>query len=135
MQVQKTQPRSGPRQIRHACTDGFTRQLSPPPEALSGTWVSRHALARLREHHPNIGVRGALELLARSSECEPGLVAPILGRPLEKVRDRYFFSADRRGVFVIAPSLPGSSFAWAMVTYLRVGPYQQEVATRLLGAA
>lgn len=100
-----------------------------------GVYVSGHALERLREHHPNVGVRGALALLARAQEVEPGFIAPFLGRPLEAVRDRYLISADRRGVFVIVPGPEGASFPWTARTYLRFGPYQQAVAEQLLGAA
>lgn len=100
-----------------------------------GVYVSPHALQRLQLHHPKAGVRGALALLSRAEEVEPGLIAPFLGRGLNAVRDRYFVSACRRGVFVIAKGRHEGGFPWALVTYLRFGPHQQSVAEQLLGAA
>ncbi len=135
MQDHKIPGGSGDRRIRLLGADGRDRHANNENDELGSTWVSPHALDRLREHRSRIGVRGALALLERSTEVEPGFASPLLGRPLEKVRDRYFFSADRRGVFVIAPSFRGSSFAWAMVTYLRLGQRQHDVAACLLGAA
>lgn len=96
-------------------------------------WVSRHALERLREHHPKAGVRGALALLTLAQEVEPGFIAPFLGRRLEAVRDRYLISADRGGVFVVVRAPEGARFPWTVVTYLRFGDNQQAVAVRLLG--
>ncbi len=100
-----------------------------------GVFVTSHAVERLREHHPRVGIRGTLALLARATEIEQGLAATFLGRSLAGVRDRYFLSADRRGIFAVARSFEGSSFHWVLVTYLRFGNYQQEVAERLMGAA
>lgn len=108
----------------------------PQPSLVEeGIYVSPHALDRLREHHPNVGVRGALALLARAQEVESAFIAPFLGRPLEAVRDRYLVSFDRRGVFVVAPSRTQGPSPWTARTYLRFGPYQQAVAEQLLGAA
>jgi hypothetical protein len=56
-------------------------------------WVTRHALARVREHHPNAGVRGALALLAGADEVAANFIAPFLDRRLEDVRDRYLSAA------------------------------------------
>lgn len=100
-----------------------------------GVYVSLHAPERLREHHPNVGVRGTLALLSRAREVEPGFIAPFLGRSLDGVRDRYFVSGDHRGVFVIAPSRKVGPSPWTAVTYLRFAPHQQAVAEQLLGAA
>lgn len=100
-----------------------------------GVYVSPHALQRLRLHHPKAGVRGALALLSRAQAVEPGLIAPFLGRGLNAVRDRYFVSACRRGVFVVAKSRHEGAFPWALVTYLRFGPHQQSEAARILGGA
>ena len=100
-----------------------------------GVFVTFHARERLRLHHPNAGVRGALALLDRSTEVEPGFIAPFIGRRAETLQDRYFVATDRSGVFVVARSFEGGTFPWALVTYLRFGQYQQEVAERLLGAA
>ncbi|MBM4367834.1 MAG: hypothetical protein FJ102_16595 [Deltaproteobacteria bacterium] len=111
------------------------RGASSPSIVDEGVYVTPHALDRLREHHPNAGVRGALALLARAQEVEAGLAAAFLGRSLDGVRDRYFMSADRRGIFAVARSYEGRSFPWALVTYLRFGPHQQDVAERLMGAA
>ena len=98
-------------------------------------YFSRHALERLREHYPNVGVRGARAILAQAQTVEPGFIAPFLGRPLRAVRDRYLVSADRRGVFVLVPGPSGARFLWTACTYLRFGPYQQSVAAQLLGDA
>jgi hypothetical protein len=112
-----------------------SRRDSSPSIIDDGVYVTGHALDRLREHHPRAGVRGALALLGRAEEIQPGLAAAFLGRSLDAVRDRYFLSADRRGIFAVAPSYEGRSFPWALVTYLRFGAHQQEVAERLMGAA
>lgn len=100
-----------------------------------GVYVTRHALDRLREHYPDTGIRGALRLLERATGIDPGLAAAFLGRSPNGVRDRYFMSADRRGIFTVAHSREGCSFPWALVTYLRFSAYQQEVANRLMEAA
>ncbi|MES2644744.1 MAG: hypothetical protein V4850_34970 [Myxococcota bacterium] len=113
---------------------GSARAPTTPDVSLD-LWVLPHALERLRLHHPNVGVRGALALLGRAEEIPPGVAAPLLGRSLEGVRDRYFLAHDRAGVYVIARSYPGSSFGWVMMTYLRFGPYQQDVAVSLYGIA
>lgn len=98
-----------------------------------GVYVTQHALQRLRLHHPSAGVRGALALLSRAEEVAPRLIAPFLGRGPDAVRDRYFVSACRRGVFVVARGRREGGFPWVLVTYLRFGPHQQLVAERLLG--
>ena len=103
--------------------------------AVEEVYVSEHALGRLRQHHPSVGIRGTLALLMAATEIEPGMAAAFLGRSLEAVRDRYFLSADRRGIFTLARSFEGRGFKWVIITYLRFGQYQQEVAERLLGAA
>lgn len=100
-----------------------------------GVYVTGHALDRLRLHHPRVGVRGALALLAEAREVEPGIIAPFLGRSLEGVRDRYFLSACGWGAFVLAASRSAGRSKWVLITYLRFGPYQHEVAQRLLLAA
>lgn len=108
---------------------------TPPSILDEGVYVTRHALDRLHEHHPNAGVRGALSLLASSIEIEPGLAAAFLGRSLNGVRDRYFMSADRRGIFAVTPNREGQTFPWVLITWLRFGAYQQEVARRIMEAA
>lgn len=99
-----------------------------------GVYVTHHAVDRLRLHHPNVGIRGTLALLTKAEEVEPGFIAPFLARSLAGVGDRYFISACRRGVFVVVPGRQGGSFPWALVTYLRFGSYQRDVAEQLLGA-
>ena len=117
-------------------TSGLSRtrdRLSTVVE--QGVYVTRHALDRLRIHLPRVGVRGALALLALADEVEPGFIAPFLGRTLTGVGDHYFVTACRNGVFVVAPARLDGPSRWALVTYLRFGPYQREVALRLLAAA
>lgn len=97
-----------------------------------GVWVSRHALDRVREHHPNAGVRGALALLARADEVAAGFIAPFLDRRLEDVRDRYLIAADRKGCFVIVRAGGSGRLPWTMITYLRFDAHQEDVASRLL---
>lgn len=100
-----------------------------------GVYVSRRALRRLQLRHPRTGVRGALALLSRAEEVEPGLIAPFLGRGLNAVRDRCLVSACRRGVFVVARGRLDGGLPWVLVLYLRFGAPPQAVAERLLGAA
>lgn len=107
---------------------------SGSPSGSSEVFVTHHALLRLREHHPHVGVRGALQILAASQEVDGALVAPFLGRCLEACRDRYFVTPGCKGVLVLVAT-PSRSFPWTMRTWLRFGPYQQSVALRLLEAA
>ena len=114
---------------------GNNRPDSSLSVVTDGVFVTRHARQRIGMHHPNTGVRGALALLQRSREVEPALIAPFVGRRVESLPDRYFLAVDAWGVFVIARSFEGGSFPWAMVTYLRFWPNQQQAAALLLGAA
>lgn len=94
-------------------------------------FVTSHAQERAHEHYPNMGVRGILTLLRRSIEVEGGTIAPLLGRSLEAVRDRYFLTADRRGILVVkAADRPGWA-PWVLITYLRFGETQAATAKRL----
>lgn len=106
------------------------------PDGLPRVWVSRHAADRIREHHPHAGVNGCRALLAIASPVQPEVVAGLLGRSLEGVRDRYLVAADRRGVFVVAAyseaTRPGSdALPETLVTYVRLSPSQVEAAVRL----
>lgn len=105
------------------------------PDVSLDLWVRPHALDRIRLHHPSVGVRGALALVRCAEEIPAGIAAPLLGRSLEGVQDRYFLAHDRGGIFVIVRSQPQHTFGWVMVTYLRFGGYQQDVAIRLYGLA
>jgi hypothetical protein len=96
-----------------------------------GVFVTHHARVRLQEHFPNMGVRGALTLLSRSEEIAPGVAAALTGRSLAGVQDCYFLTPDRRGLMVLARPARADGFAWCMVTYLRFGDRQADVAARL----
>ncbi|MCK6528644.1 hypothetical protein L6R50_14160 [Myxococcota bacterium] len=61
------------------------------------------------------------------------MVAPLLGRSLEGVLDRYFLADDRRGVLVVVRSHPSVHLPWTLVTYLRFGPAQRAFAVRIWG--
>ncbi len=111
---------------------GLPQAVATLPLDVSTVRVTRHARDRLREHHPHVGVRGALALLARAKDVEPHLIAPILGRSLDGVPDRYLIAADRRGCFVIARSGESARFPWYMPTYLRFDVRQEEEVARLL---
>lgn len=100
---------------------------------LDNVYVTLHARERLRERHPNVGVRGALALLGRSTEVTGPEIAPLLGRQLSAVRDRYFLGDDRRGVFVVlgTDKLRNGDRQWILVTFIRFGEQQETVAKRL----
>ena len=91
-------------------------------------FLSRHATDRVREHHPNARIRGTLAMLNRAEEIESGTAAGLMGRKPGETPDRYFLAFDRRGIFVIAR---GNYMPWTLVTYVRLGDSQQEVALRL----
>lgn len=106
-----------------------------PPVRADDVWVSNHAMERLHELHPSCGVVGACRLLSEAEEVAPEAVAPLLGRRLAAVRDRYFLAADRRGVFVVQRFPNESVRGWTLVTFLRFGPQQTACASRLWEAA
>lgn len=102
----------------------------------SDVWVTQHALERLREHYPAIGVRGARTLLAASLQIARGEVAGFLQRSTTTCQDDYWLSPDLGGIFVVASgrgSLP-TDRDWSLVTYLRLTPAQQNQALQLWGA-
>lgn len=88
----------------------------------STVWFSRHSLARLREHHPNIGLRGAREALGRAQYVVHDRMSVILRRPGLRLNDAYYLSADHRGVFVVDVEDK------EVVTYLRLDAEQQAIA-------
>lgn len=101
---------------------------------LERIYVSKHAASQLRKHYQNIGVRGTLNLLSKAVVVSSELVSAITVRALEACRDTYAIDEERRGIFVIAePKLEDFSFEHVLVTYLRLGPGQREVAQRFFG--
>ena len=101
----------------------------------SDVWITAHALDRLREHYPDIGVRGARTMLAASRWLEPGEVSGFLQRSTTACLDHYWLSPDLGGIFVVATgrrSLP-TDRDWSLVTYLRLTPAQQDQARHLWG--
>ena len=101
------------------------------PELFGDVHVTGHALDRLREHHPNAGVRGALRMLGEALPIAGGEVAGFLQRPLHLARDEYFLAFDDRGIFVLAPRMRESDRARSMVTYIRLSLSQQERAREI----
>lgn len=99
----------------------------------SDVWVTAHALDRLREHYPDMGVRGARTMLAASLWLEPGEVSGFLQRSTTTCQDAYWLSPDGRGILVVADgrtSLP-TDRRWSLVTYLRLTPAQRDQALQL----
>lgn len=91
-------------------------------------YVSRHAKARAQEVWSCIGVRGIRRMLPESFEVDRGLAASFLGRRLEDVCDTYLMAPDLKGLFVI---IPGDGRGPVVVTFIRFGAKQREVAARL----
>ena len=101
---------------------------------IGGVWVTAHVRERLREHHPFIGTRGARAMFERSTEISREVAAGLLCRQMSAVQDRYYLAEDRRGLFVLLerPHHVRPDETWrSLVTYIRFGPAQVEVATRL----
>lgn len=101
---------------------------------MPAVWVSGHARERVAEHHDVRSAWAVCELIDAATEIEPDLACTILQRrqPRGPGRDRYFLAADRRGLFVIAPSwIEGSAFAYTLVTYLRFSPSQVDAVSKL----
>lgn len=101
----------------------------------SDVWVTTHALDRLREHYPGIGVRGARTLVDASRWLEPGEVSGFLQRSTTACRDHYWLSPDLGGIFVVADGRTAllTDRRWSLVTYLRLTPAQQDQALHLWG--
>jgi hypothetical protein len=101
---------------------------------MPSVWVSGHARDRVAEHHDVPTAWSVCELIDEATEIEPDLARAILQRrtPRDQSRDRFLLAADRRGMFVLAPSwIEGSAFAYTLVTYLRVSPSQADAVGRL----
>lgn len=82
-------------------------------------FVTRHALARLREHCPAMGVRGARSLVDEGREVPGPWLAPFLARRPGRMRtDRYLLTRDGDGVLVVAVGFAGFPSPWSLVTYL-----------------
>lgn len=114
--------------------------MAPPvvelPPHVADVYVTAHALERLHEHHPNAGWKGALWILSRCTPLDRALVAQFLQRDPRACRDEYFLTPERNGIFVLAPGRGRETDrARSMVTYLRLSPWQVELATRLWGQA
>lgn len=94
---------------------------------MPAVWVSGHARERVAEHYDVRSAWAVCELIDAATEIEPDLARAILQRrqSREPRLDRYFLAADRRGMFVLAPSwIEGSAFAYTLVTYLRFSESQ-----------
>ena len=97
----------------------------------AGLYITGHATERFRKHHPHADWRMGLRCVASAVEVSQGAIAPLIGRSVKAVPDRYFLTADRQGVWVVAPGRPGASRPWSAVTYLRFQAYQKQLAERL----
>lgn len=93
-------------------------------------WVTQHARERLQEHHPSIGTRGTLALLAAAIPMSAAVVAGFLARKDSACLDTYLLAEDRAGIFVIV-DCPDRPIPRVLVTYIRLSPAQQDLAWRL----
>ena len=100
-------------------TAGYTR----PP------FVTRHAVERVQEHHPNAGPRGVVSMLAAGLPVDAREVAGFLQRHFGACRDRYVLAYDRRGIYVLIDR-PDEQ---VVVTYLRLSPWQVTRACEIWG--
>jgi hypothetical protein len=105
-----------------------------PLATTEGAIFSAHAIDRMREHESDVDVPSAQAALASSEHVACELAAALLQRSLEAVRDAYRITADRRGILVLATALSRGRPATVVVTYLRLGPMQRDLARSLWGA-
>ncbi len=102
-------------------------EMAKPKVDPANTFFGRHCMERLREHYPNIGIRGAIKVLQTSTYADHGKLAAVLRRPGLRTNDAYMLTSDRRGVFVIDVE------ARKAVTYLRLDPEQLLLAIERFG--
>ncbi len=89
---------------------------------------TRHALERLREHHPEVRTfTEARDLFARANTIETDKAVPLLRRDYANKRSSYHLACDRRGVFVLDKNTN------ECVTYLRLDQQQQISAVKQWG--
>lgn len=99
--------------------------ICPIPNTVRFT---RHALDRLREHHPEVRTfNDARDLFARANEIEIWKAIQLLRRDYANKRSTYHLAIDRRGVFVLDKN------TLEVVTYLRLDQQQQINAVKLWG--
>jgi len=111
------------------------RAARPIPVDFESVHVTQGALQCVREHHPNCGWRGVLRLLAEARPIAGGELSGFLARPLNRCQDDYFLAHDGRGIYVVAPRRIESEREWAVVTYMRLTPWQQARAVEIWGVA
>ncbi len=73
---------------------------------ITDVFFTSRAMDRIREDHPNCGVRGASSLLASSREITQRDVNDMMGTPPPaNIRPtKFYLTEDERGIFVIVPA-------------------------------
>ncbi len=90
--------------------------------------ITFHAVERFALHHPEASELEVAEAVEQALEIAPQAALPLLGRNSTRpTNSRYRLAADRQGVFVLE-AVAGRS---AVVTYLRFGPWQAQLAERI----
>ena len=91
-----------------------------------GPYVSPHAMARYREHHPDATLSEIVDDIEASAPAPAEAVNPLVGRFRTReggAATSYRISSDRRGVFALVPARHGDGMF--VVTYLRFGDEQR----------
>ncbi len=106
----------------------------PRPDARN-TFVTHHALDRLRECAPWADLADALSAVGSADLVDPGVAAAFTGRNRPDPGSTYLLESERRGLFVVVPSDRPQGRLWVAVTFLRFGAHQQALARDLYSLA
>ena len=108
-----------------AATGSRSDGASSPPLDLHITF---HAVERFALHHPDASEPEVVEAVEQALEIAPQAALPLIGRNSTRpTNSRYRLAEDRQGLFVLE-AVAGRSI---VVTYLRFGPWQAQLAERI----
>lgn len=105
-------------------------------ELANQTYVSKHALAAYRKHHPASWVPEILRGISHGSLIDSDLALVLVGRKLRDTKSIYIIAPDRSGMFVIEPEEEiGERYnrPYTLITYLRFSLPQKEFAMEQWG--
>lgn len=101
-----------------------TRGPSPPLDL----HITFHAIERFALHHPDASEVEVARAVESALEVAPQAALPLVGRNSTRpTNSRYRLAEDRQGLFVL--ELVSGRFI--VVTYLRFGPWQAQLAARI----
>lgn len=100
------------------------RGPSPPVDL----HITFHAVERFALHHPEASEVEVASAVEAALEIAPQAALPLIGRNSTRpTNSRYRLAWDRQGLFV----LESVSGRFIVVTYLRFGPWQAQLAERI----